>query len=403
MAEEGTAVAEQVPPATAAVQAAFDKILPPPKPAQATPPAEAPPVETPPPKTEPKEKPEPPPEPKPASKVLPAFLKKQPESKADVAPTTADWPEELPKDQKKWKEWREQYKARGDQIDALTKRASEAEAKIGSVPEDVTHKITALEKQNAELLGFVDRYKTENHPRVVAGFDQPRAAAIQFAQQIVKEAGGDVEVLNRAITARGREHYQILDTELFPTLPESAKNELGSVFTRIRDIEARKAQFLSDPRRAAETLQREDLVNQRTQIAAQQKELESEMDNVIAEMRDVHKVEVFQRSTDPKDSWWNDQGDQIIATAKDIMRSPDRKRLTAAVTLGATADVYRQMFLSTASQLEEVKAELASIKAAEPNLSGDYNGEPRKTTQEVIRQPFAQAFIEELKKARNRS
>jgi hypothetical protein len=408
MADENVAVAEPPPSnqeaATNAVMAAFDKALAPVKPAQQERPAIERPVEQIPERQPaPKEKPAPPPEPEPkpvAEKILPSFLQEQSKPKPDVAPTQ-DWPEELPKDNKKWKEWRQQYKDRGDQIAALTARAAAAEAKLGQVPEEFTAKYDALQKQNHELLGFVDRYKTENHPKVIAGFDQPRDAAIRFAQQIVKDAGGDVDVLNRAISARGAEHYRILDQELFPNIPESAKNELGGVFTRIKDIEARKAQFLSDPRRAQETLQREDLTNERNRIAAQQKELEGELDNIVAEMRDKHKLEVFQRSTDPKEQWWNDQGDQIIAVAKDIMRSPDRKRLTAAVTLGATADVYRQLFLNTAKQLNEANAELEGIRGKEPNIGGMDNGAPMVSEKEQLQKPFAQAFLEQLKKARN--
>jgi hypothetical protein len=386
--------------ATAAATAILDKIAPLPKGVQPEPAT----LEPEPPK--PKEKAVPS---EPAKgKILPSFLQKTVEKPAAVpapAPASEDWPEELPgtkdiKVQGNWKRFREQYSSRGAEVTKLQKEIDTLRQTTGKADPQLTERMTQLEKDNSELLGYVERYSLQNHPKFVAQIDQPLQRAVAAAKSILQDAGGDPASLDNVFSATGKQRYEILD-EVTAGLPEAAKGELLATMKDIRAIEARRQQILSDPKRTMEHLRKEDIESQRQQIQTQTKQLDDTLSDIVNQLREVDKLEVLQRTSDPKETWWNDQGEQIVSIAREILHSPDPKRLTAAIVLGASADVYRELFQDAMVRAEKAEGELKSLRGKEPSMERE-SGEETESGEDDVKKPFSELFIQKLQRQRNR-
>ena len=415
MAEESAAIVEPPPVtpegearATEAVMSAFDKFAPLPQPKEPTPPTEDKTPEPPKPKPEKKEIVSEPPK----GKILPSFLSPPkvegaPDvSKPDAPAAPEEWPEELPgtkdtKTQGQWKRFKEFYKTRTAEVETLKRENETLRAQNGTIPQETTEKLQRLEKDNAELLGYVERYSLQNHPKFVNQIEQPLARARDAARSILKDAGGDPAQLDSAFTAHGKARYEILD-ELTQGIPESAKGELLATFKDVRAIEERRNQILADPKRTMESLRKEDIQTQRAQLEAQTKQLDNTLNDIVSSLRDNDKLEVLQRTTDPKEGWWNEQGEQIVSIAREILHSPDPKKLTAAIVLGASADVYRGLFLDANERARKAEGELASLRGKEPSFEGEPSEDTVPSEAKDFKQPFSAAFIQTLNRQRNR-
>lgn len=420
MAEESTETAEAppAPPRADAVQEleerfarGLDKVAPLPKTtpvasadqATETPPAPAPTQpELPKPKPrEPARKEPPRDEP---TQLLPSFLEKP--APVETQPVEEEpLPEELPgakgeQAKANWKKFRSQHDARLTKIKEQENLISELQAQIGKPDPATSERLKRLEEENAQLLTVTERVSIHNHPRFQAEVLQPRNNALEYAKTIVRDAGGNPVDLEKAVSLSGQAHYAALE-DLYSTLPEVAKGELSAVIKDIRLYDRRRDQILSDPKRSLDAIRKEDLVAQQRQLESQQREGDQMLERILTRMREHSKVEVLQRSNDPRDKWWNDQVDQIENTARQLAKTHDPEQLMAALALAPMADVYRKLFLDSQQQLSHLKQRVASFDSHEPVL----DGEPEPATAKEQRKkdmdkPIGQAFREILNRNR---
>jgi hypothetical protein len=189
--------------------------------------------------------------------------------------------------------------------------------------------------------------------------------------------------------------------EVYSGLPEVAKGELSAVIKDIRLYDRRRDAVLSDPRRSLEHLRKEDLLNQQRQLQEQERETDNLLERTLVRLREHSKVEVLQRSTDPKDKWWNDQVDQIENTARQLSKTHDPEQLMAAIALAPMTDAYRKLFLDSQDRIAQLEKRVAQFESHEPSLDGegtDISSVERQKKE--LAKPLGQAFRDILMRNR---
>lgn len=395
---EQTTIAEPIPPAQQAIRDTLSKFSEskaeseaPAQPAPAAPAAvtPAPPVE---------------PAPAESKSAIPSFLRPTPEpAPADSAePAATDFPAEPPpeiKDEKakaNWRELRSKYETRGKEIEGLQSKLGEIE-KAGHKPDQASiERLSQLEKQNQQLLAVTERLSIEHHPKFVNEISRPLHNTTAQAKQILKDAGGNPEELDVALGLEGKAHYDAL-AQLYSEIPESAKMELGSLVAAIKGYEKRKSQVLANAGEVAKNLRQQDMAAQQHNLETQQNEMLQTLQGVTQELRDVHKLEVLQRSNNPEDAWWNEQADQIEKVAEDLLvRNTDMRKFAATCLLGASADVYRNMFNKANETVIQLQKDLAAIRKSEPNLSSANGGSATASPAADAKASFTDGVISRL-------
>lgn len=339
----------------------------------------------------------------PQKSTLPSFLESEPAKPAETV-VAEEWPEELPgvedpKQKANWSKFRAEHSANKKEIERLkseyesvTKKTKDSEASLARVAE--------LEKQNKELSAVAERVGVESSS-YMQNLNGQIKGAYDTAAGIVKDAGGELEPLQKALRLTGKARYEALD-EVYSGLPESAKSELATVIRDIGLFVKQRQSAMDNVHVTAENLKKAELIGQKKQMEQKQSETKEMLDGLITEMRDVHKLEVLQKSSNPKDKEWNDGVDQLEKNVKDFLlgNNYDERKFAAAVTLGFTVDKYRQLFRSTLERATKAEKELAQRDAAVPILEPD--GGPRGAPTADINEDFGKAFILGLHKARNK-
>jgi hypothetical protein len=392
-----------------AVQEMFDKKLPAIKtrPSSASSPEPQPqpeqkpqPPQTPP---EPVPQPQPPqPEPRPAvakepshEVPLPSFLEEAIKA-TEVKPPTPevtdeDWPEEPQKIKENYRKWRDSWFERGKTIKTLKAQLEDA-AKHGVADPAAVARIQQLEQDNVQMAQTLSRVGVETNPRFQQEVLGPMHYHYQKARSIVHEVGGDIEALDRALSLRGREHYNAMD-ELLSGIPESAKQRINSElgeYQRLNEIRVAHLQ------RAPETLaryQQEQMAWQYQNLNNQKNQMNALVDEVIREM--TPKVEVFRDDTDSEP--WNERA-KVLKNAfrQTILENTDYKRLANAVALGYATDAYRSLFQVMLKRAVKAEKELRAIRGAEPTIEGGDEGLSYSSPDEQLKRPIKDVFLEIL-------
>ena len=399
------------------VQAVFDKIMPPgkdekpPPPPSSTPPPAAPsspekdaqshtptgPEAQAPPETEAA--------PKTEERKIPSFLEEalRVDSKSEPAkapePTPAeDWPEELPtfksSDEAKarYKNWRQSYD-----------RLKEENKKLSTRPQPVDdQKVKFLEQQNQEMAKALSRFGVENNQEFQQQVLRPLHAHWNEAARIVKDAGGDPQLLANAMQMTGKAQFEALD-ELFQDMPESAKAEAHDALRNYRRFENIRRQALSNAPQTFEVLQRKELERQYATVSQQREEMKNIFENQLRRIRDEAKLEIFQTTSDPEAKWWNDQAKAIEDNSRKLyLENTDMDKMAVACILAPAVDAYRQLWLGERARRAKAESSLKEKFGAEPSLSespGPHKPQAETQFQEDLKQPFEQVFLREFHKS----
>lgn len=337
-------------------------------------------------------------------KPLPSFLDKpviEPEKKEEVE---IDWPEELPevKDEKKqadYKKWRAQYKDRGDKLAALNAENEELKKRTGADDPQIQERIKQLETENTGYKEKFDKVYVESSDWFQQTFVQPRQSAVARAKQIVQEVGGDPQAVDKVLTLQGKGYWDALE-ELSRDLPEAAKISLNQLVTGIQQGDQKRDQVLSQSKENANALREQELTAQRQRLDQDKTFTKTMLQDLISDMRG-RGLEVLQRTTDPKEAWWNSEiVDKIEKGAEETLLNADPKRLIASVLLGHSADQYRTMFLGANQKVAKLEKELADIRKAEPNL--EETGGAQAKIEDDAKKPLASTFRSLLEKERSK-
>lgn len=403
------------------VQNVFDRVFPeikkeptkpvskePPKPAQTPKEPVTPPTEPPkPPETPSTETPK---QPSDASHKVPSFIEKAlevPEVKPAETPTVTEpeWPDELPtfktpeESKERYKKWRDSYNNIKSELTELRKKPVTDVA--------AAQRLEFLENQNREMGAMLNRMGVEGHAEFQQQVIQPLTAAWHEAARIVKESGGDPNDLAKALSLSGKAQFEALDS-LFSEMPESAKMEVNEAIRTYRRYDDARRRAIADAPKTMEALRKRDLERNMQSLNAQRSEMKSHFDEAVRQLRDVAKVEILQTSSDPEAKWWNDQAQSILDNAEKLaFQNTDMSKVMMAAVLANMVDPYRKMWLSEREAHAKTKKMMNERLGSEPMLSeggGGGSGAPEMKFKEDLKRPFADVFLEQLRReeARNR-
>jgi len=397
------------------VQAIFDRVMPPAKGESVTPPPvkEVPPPK--PPDTPPLAEPvEPPKEPKPEVKPptehkLPSFLeealKGEEAPKPPSAPPEDEWPEELPQfktpeeSKTRYKNWRKSYNTLKEEL----KKARE----IPPQNAEQQNRLAFLEGQNREMAAVLTRFGVEQSAEFQNNIMRPLYASWNEAARIVKESGANPEDLAKAMSLSGKPRFEALDT-LFSEMPESAKAEVHDALRHYTRFDEARKQALANAPATFEGIRKRELERQYQEVGKQREQMKGFFDTALRRLRDDAQLEIFQKSTDPEATWWNEQGDRLIAAAQDLyMENTDMNRVAVACLLAPAADVYRKLWMAAQKKAIDLQKVIDDRFGNEPTLSESpgnaANLVPEKQMQEDLKRPFSEVFLREFHKAQARS
>jgi hypothetical protein len=381
------------------VQRAFDRAYPDMNP-KATAAAAAAPPDAPP---QPEPQPPPPPQAEPEMRKMPSFLEQQLTSEAPPKlpepEPDADFPEDLPPEQKqsRIKGLREAYKKLKNENETLRSTPAQDDGQ--------RQRMEALENRNKQMQAVLQRMGVEQHTEFQQQVIAPMTQAWQTAAGIVQEAGGDPEALARAVQLQGKEHFEALD-EVFDELPESAKMEAHQAIAAYKRLDKVRQKALADAPKTYEALHKRDLEREYQNVNKQRAEMGNIFDDAVRTLREEAKVEVLQRSNDPDAKWWNDQADAVEGIARQLyMENTDMRKMAMAVLMAPMADVYRKLWMQERANNAKNNDMIKERYGAEPYIGsgGGNNGSPDLQMKEDLKRPFNEVFLREFHRAKARN
>jgi hypothetical protein len=341
---------------------------------------------------------------KPTESKLPSFLDSvATPAKTETVPAAAEseWPEELPgtKDEKakaNYKKWRQEYHERGQQIQTLKSEVEAAKKNVEKPLLEVQEKLKSLQQENANLSA---RLGVENHPEVLKIRSQ-RQGAINYANKLITDAGGVATDLQKALNLTGKEQYDALD-QIYSSLPESAKSELSTVVRDIKLLNQRHDAIFADVSKSAEQLHKRDLEQQKSYLEKEREDMGKTVNDVITEMREVHKVPLLVKGNDPA---WNEKIDKIEAGAREtLLNNPNFKRLAAAVVMGHMVDEMFQLLSEVNTRRVKAEARLKEIDDAHPTIETEGGISGVLSQKENGTEDFGEAGLRYLRKSRQQA
>jgi hypothetical protein len=383
------------------VQRAFDQAYPDlskPKPNDTTPvPAEEPkPATTPPPES-------PPPQTPPEEHKIPSFLEdalKPEPPKVEIADPEADFPDDLPQEQKtsRIKGLREAYKKLKTEVQTLRNTPNRD-------PQEQA-KLQWLENQNKQMAEVLSRVGVEHSAEFQQNIMRPLTASWNEAARIVRDSGADPQELAKVMSLSGRAQFEGLDN-LFSDMPESAKAEAHDALRAYRRFEAARQHAVANAPKTLEAIQQRETERQYQEVSKQRSEMQNMFERAVTRLRDEAKVELFQKTTDPEGQWWNKQGEDLIEQGRSLfLENTDMDKVALACVLAPTADAYRKLFLTSQKKVTELQQFIKERIGNEPNLSessGNAGGGPAGSMSEDLKKPFADVFLREFHRAQSRN
>lgn len=231
--------------------------------------------------------------------------------------------------------------------------------------------IAELTKERDELLGKVERYNLLDSPKFQKEFIQPRQKAFQTAESIVKEAGGDAALLQRAMALGGKARTELLD-EIRESIPSEMMK--GRFDRQIEAIDAKTAEInekLADSKRALEESRRDETVQTHEQRQKQVKQLEGLLGSALSDLEENLGLAVLKKTGKPEFQWHDDNVDKIKALAKEIyLDATPEKAAYASVAAAAFDTVYA--WWEAERQANQAKDQIiAELRGAEPSITAE--------------------------------
>lgn len=359
---------------------AFDKAFPSTaKKPETEPPPAAPAPETPPPAPEPKADTPPPTaaasESQPGQQTVPEAIFGDKKEESPVAPEPKiEVPSHIkdPKQIKNFEQMRDLYEDAKRKLIAETNEFARklAEARATAVDPGIQATIDTLKREKQELLQIVERKSVEDHPRFRQEITAPRAQALKEARQLLEYGNIEPKQLDKALALQGPAQVEALD-EIYGRLPESSKAELAAAVLQIRRLDNRREDILKNASGTAEKLRQQDTIGQHERLQQQEQQMLKLADAAVAHLRDKAGFEVFVKSSDPKDGWWNEQVEERLTDMRRLLtKEADPAQHALAAGMAVAAPFYRDFAIKMRTENLALKAELAAIKGAEPRLDG---------------------------------
>lgn len=328
-------------------------------------------------------------EPKPAPVVMPAA-----EAKAAVA-VPARGEHEIPEDikspaaQSSWKklkdakaevekerdEWKTKHDAVSTRIADLEKAAKtpaqQAKLEDSAEYQQLKALAEAREKQLEEYSERIRLIDVEQHPRFQEYFKNKTDA--QF--EIAKEIGGD-KLVDALRLPPGEYRKQQLN-EIASELDTIAQSQLGSVLTRLREIESERSGEIAKAKSNYQQIQ----AQQKEQSEKQRAAVESVFKQVSAEVTNKETgLSVFQERAG--DAEWNQKVSERLALAQHAFAGKLKPEDTARLAhWGAAAPVLLTELNGAQAKIADLEKQITELRGVIPNPGGTKPGENDTQTQ----------------------
>jgi hypothetical protein len=301
------------------------------------------------------------------SRLAPDLTKTEPEP----APTTVeiDWPEELPgnptkKAQADYKKWRADHVALKREVQTLKSQKPEPKA-----DDSGSQSIIEQQKQQiADMSARLERQDVRSHPRFQQAFVIPRNQMMSQAQEIVKDMGGDPDALEKAMSLTGRNKVAALDEIVAGVDSTVQRDKLGRLLDAIESKDREMENVLKDSKGAAERLNQQEKIDRHQMIEQQTQQLKTMLGAARKDLADNLKLEVLHKVNKPDFKWWDDQVDEIDATAYSILFEGTPDKMAVAAILAASAGPLRSMWQAERKARVAAEERLAAIEDVEPKL-----------------------------------
>jgi hypothetical protein len=301
-----------------------------------------------------------------------------PEPKPEVAVPEIEITDEMIDAEKSPKKQADMRKFR-DALTALKGEVARLKEQPAAKPAEDAGLSAVVEQQRQQLADMSARLERQNavaHPIFQQQFVQPRDAMFAQASETVKEAGGDVEAFERAMTLNGKNRTAALDEVVGNVESHILRTRLERLIDGIDSKEREINAALKDAKGLNEKMARDEKIARHEMIQRQEKELVSMLE--ATESRFLEgldspeggkvKLEVLQKVGRKGYEWWDEQADDIRATAREILLKGTPQKIATAAVLAASCGAYKSLYEN------ERRARMAAEKRnqaqddAEPDL-----------------------------------
>lgn len=302
------------------------------------------------------------------SRLAPDLSKKEePKPEAEVE---IDMPEEPPasikteKGKADYKKWRQEFATL--KRENLTLKTQQPAPKTEDP--DAQAVIEQQKQQIAQLSEIVQRSELKAHPQFQQRFIIPRTRNMTEVQRIVKEMGGDPDTVEHALSLKGRAKVTALDDIVSGIESPVLRDKIGRLIDGIESIDLEMENVLKDSKGTAEQLRRQDKIAHHEQVMQQEQQLKSLLGAARKDLSDNLGLEVLKKTGKPEYKWWDDQVDEIDATAHSILFEGTPDKMAFAAVLAASAGPLRAAWQAERKARVALEERIAAMEGAEPDL-----------------------------------
>lgn len=266
---------------------------------------------------------------------------------------------------------RESLRKMGEQVDQYKKEAEQLRRQIATPAEDTGTKelLAKIQKERDELLEKVTRLDLTQHPQFQQQYIAPREKAFQDASQIVRDSGGDPTAVARAMGLTGKPRLDALEEIADGIENKMARGRFERAVETIDEKTREINEKLRNAKQTSEELRRQDTISREEQLQQESKQWKGLLSAAHRNLLENHKLEPLQKVDKPGYEWWNEQADEILTVAEDILLKATPEKAATAAVLAGSADAFRKMWLAEKAARIALDKEVAELRGAEPSLT----------------------------------
>ncbi len=296
--------------------------------------------------------------------------------KPAAAPPAGPEPGALPADPDKWprsaKEWdqfkqvrNENYRKRDERIAALEKELAAREERLAGFANAVDPKEHSTVREERDKLSEALRLAAvEKHPRFQAYYDGKIGAQIELAKRIVgtEQSGVVAELLKQP----DNEYRNLRIEELMQGLSPMASNRLGSILNAVDELRSEREVEIGKAREDYDkALTRQQAEHQSAQAAAK-----ASAEKLFTDTLELARTQMPMLQPKAEDSTWNQQVDQRVAAAKNILFGQEKpEQLIRSALAAVSFPALLESHAALQAEYDKLVAQVSALRTATPTTS----------------------------------
>lgn len=274
-----------------------------------------------------------------------------------------------PKAREDWKtvkSARDQARREADEYKAkLEKYEQQLAQRAEVVPEEVSKKLEALEKERDELSDRLRLVDVERHPKFQAYFEGKSQRLMELAKNIVgAEHAEKVERITKIADAEQR--GQMLD-DLISDLRPSQQTRLGAVVANIEALQQERAAEIGNSKTLWEQLQQETKAQQQASL----RERQEQADRLVAAASDLDAFKAGEKPSAERISQIETYKGFVRGAILGQIGEKDLQLMPLAAVEGL--HLKTSVLPALTKEIADLKAQLERFQTAQPRPSGAGN------------------------------